>query len=49
VRTNQKAGQQETNDARQTDLLAQKAGYAGEKCYDGQVLNEVQFTHAILH
>jgi hypothetical protein len=48
VRADQKPGQEEANDTRKTDLLAQKAADAGEKRDHCQVLNEIQLTHATL-
>src|ERR1700761_1829808 len=48
VRPDQKSGEQESDNAGETNLLAQKAAYAGEEGDDRQVLNEIQLTHVPL-
>src|ERR1700677_3844454 len=48
VRPDQKSGEQESDNAGEANLLAQKAAYAGKEGDDRQVLNEIQPTHAPL-
>ena len=48
VRPDQKAGEQESDNAGEANLLAQKAAYAGKEGDDRQVLNEIQLTHVTL-
>ena len=47
MRADQKPREQESHDGGKADLLAEIAAYAGKECDDGQVLNEIEFTHAM--
>src|SRR6516165_3613004 len=46
MRTDNKSGNQEPDDAGQTDALAEKANYRGDDRDNGQVLYEINCAHA---